>query len=86
MSGQPAEFEVEVYDPDGGRLVVFVAWGDGDTIDYGDFVYSGQVVVFRHAFAAGRYSVRGRCYDTEPRFSDWSAGHVVVSVPGVRRP
>ncbi|MEO0079443.1 MAG: hypothetical protein ABIK44_02040 [candidate division WOR-3 bacterium] len=79
--GERLEFTVSVYDPDGGRLRVFVAWGDGDTSDYGDFVYSGETVLFEHSYArADTFLIRARCHDLEPLFSDWSTPRRVVIV------
>jgi hypothetical protein len=79
--GQTAEFSVTVYDPDGGAMRVYVAWGDGDTTDYGDFVYSHQAVTFEHTFdRADTFEVRARCHDLEPLFSDWSMPLTVVVV------
>lgn len=80
--GEEAEFEAEVLDPDGDDVRVFVAWGDGDTTDYGEFIRSGQVVQFRHAFgSAGTFLARGRSQDVGTLFSDWSAGDTVVVRP-----
>lgn len=81
--GFPARFDVTVYDPDGHSVVVYVAWGDGDTSDYGDFVRSGSTVVFEHTWHRnGTFLVCGRCYDTydpmQPLFSDWSHPLTVV--------
>ncbi len=81
--GMPESFEVTVYDPDGDRLRVFVAWGDGDTNDYGDFVESGATVPFDHRFTdEGTFRVRARCHDLEPLFSDWSTPRDVVVLAG----
>jgi hypothetical protein len=80
--GDRALFKVECYDPDGDRLRVFVAWGDGDTSDYGEFVQSGQTLVFEHTFAtADTFPVRARCHDLEPLFSEWSAPRTVRVTP-----
>jgi hypothetical protein len=71
-----------VHDPDGGLLRVFIACGDGDTTDHGEFVNSGQVVWFEHIYLqAGTYTVRARCHDTGPLFSDWSSPRPVVVGP-----
>jgi len=79
LVGELAEFSVEAYDPDGNDLRVFIAWGDGDTSDYGEFVSSGQVVYFEHRYlAADTFEVRARCHDPAPLFSDWSAPRRVV--------
>jgi phosphomannomutase len=79
VRGQAGDFAVTVHDPDGDRVRVFVAWGDGDTSDYGSFVYSMQTVHFEHTYAsAGTFVVRGRCHDTEPLFSDWSSAETVA--------
>ena len=78
-AGVPASFDVTVFDPDGDRLRVYVAWGDGDTTDYGDFVDSGRTAGFEHRYAGpGTYCVSARCHDLEPRFSDWSVPLAVV--------
>lgn len=80
--GERALFKVECYDPDGDRLRVFVAWGDGDTSDYGEFVLSGQTLLFEHVFdTADTFLVRARCHDVEPLFSDWSASRTVRVTP-----
>lgn len=80
--GERATIKVEGYDPDGDRLRVFVAWGDGDTTDHGEFVLSGQTVVFDHAFAStDTFVVRARCHDLGPLFSDWSAPRLVRVTP-----
>ncbi len=76
-------YEVTVGDPDGNRLRVFTAWGDGDTTEYGAFVGSGATALFEHAFLRpGVFGVRARCHDDvypdEPLFSDWSTPHDVV--------
>jgi len=83
LLGAEADFEVTVYDPDGGELRVYLAWGDGDTSDYGEFVQSGQTVLFRHRYrSTGTFDVRGRCHDIVPLFSDWSAPvRVTVAEP-----
>jgi len=74
LVGERLEFGVSVFDPDGDRLRVFVAWGDGDTSDYGDFVLSGSEVLFEHAYdRPGTFPVAARCHDLEPEFSDWSS-------------
>ncbi len=79
--GELAEFPVAVNDPDGNMLRVFVAWGDGDTTDYGEFVASGQIVYFEHRYTtADTFEMRARCHDTEPMFSDWSAPRPVIAV------
>ena len=79
--GELAEFSVEVHDPDGNGLRVFIAWGDGDTSDYGEFVGSGRVVYFEHRYtSADTFEVRARCHDAEPLFSDWSGPRRVVAV------
>jgi hypothetical protein len=81
FAGDTAEFDVTVYDPDGGELRVFLAWGDGDTSDYGEFVFSGQTVAFRHRYAAADTCLlRARCHDTRPLFSEWSSPRRVVVV------
>jgi hypothetical protein len=77
--GVSGEFAAEAHDPDGDRLRVYVAWGDGDTSDFGEFVETGRVIVFVHAYGqVGEYPVRARCHDLAPRFSDWSAARPVV--------
>lgn len=81
--GLPARFDVTVYDPDGHSMVLYLAWGDGDTSDYGDFVRSGATVTFEHAWRrTGTFLVSGRCYDTydplNPLFSNWSHPLTVV--------
>ncbi len=81
--GQRVSFDVAVFDPDGHALVVYVAWGDGDTSDYGGFVPSGETVTFEHAWwVADTFPVSAGCYDTyspqKPLFSDWSDPHPVV--------
>ncbi len=82
FAGVPATFDVTVYDPDGHQLRVYVAWGDGDTNDYGEFVASGQTVQFEHTWhEVDSFSIRARCHDSEPLFSDWSNGRLVVVVP-----
>lgn len=79
--GELAEFPVAVNDPDGNMLRVFVAWGDGDTTDHGEFVASGQIVYFEHRYVtADTFEVRARCHDAEPLFSDWSGPRRVVAV------
>jgi hypothetical protein len=79
--GELAEFSVAVNDPDGNMLRVFVAWGDGDTTDHGEFVASGQIVYFEHRYTtADTFEVRARCHDSEPLFSDWSGPRRVVAV------
>ncbi|OYD15033.1 hypothetical protein CH330_06850 [candidate division WOR-3 bacterium JGI_Cruoil_03_51_56] len=82
--GMRVFFDITVFDPDGDRLVVFVAWGDGDTSDYGSFVPSGAMVTFEHAFLrSGTFGISARCYDSEPLYSDWSHPYeVVVLNPG----
>ena len=83
LLGDTAHFQVTVYDPDGDQLRVFVAWGDGDTADFGEFAYSGQVCRFSHRYrAADTFEVRARCHDLAPLFSDWSSPRpVVVAIP-----
>ena len=72
-------YDVTVYDPDGDRLRVYVAWGDGDTNDYGEFVATGRTASFEHAFRApGEYDIRARCHDGEPLFSNWSSPKTVL--------
>lgn len=82
--GERSEFEVTVYDPDGDELRVFVAWGDGDTTDYGEFVRSGRSVLFFHIYnSAGAFTIRARCQDLGTLFSNWSEGRQVTAVsPG----
>ncbi|MFO7651700.1 MAG: hypothetical protein R6X13_10235 [bacterium] len=80
--GERATVKVEGYDPDGDRLRVFVAWGDGDTVDHGEFVLSGQTVIFDHAYnSADTFTVRARCHDLGPLFSDWSAPRAIRVTP-----
>ncbi len=83
LLGAEVGFDVTVYDPDGGELRVYLAWGDGDTSDYGEFVRSGQTVTFRHRYqSADTFYVRGRCHDLVPLFSDWSSPkRVIVAEP-----
>lgn len=79
--GQPAQLSVTVFDPDGDRVRLYIAWGDGDTTDYGQFVQSMQTVQFEHAFArADTYRVRAQCHDIEPLFSGWSDPLVIIAV------
>ncbi len=79
--GTAAAFDAAVLDPDGDRLRVYVAWGDGDTTDCGDFIPSGGVAAFEHSFTRpGSFEVTARCHDLEPLFSDWSAPHTVVAL------
>lgn len=74
LVGERLEFGVTVLDPDDDRLRVFIAWGDGDTSDYGEFVLSGSEVSFEHAYRqSGVFQVAARCHDLEPKFSDWSS-------------
>lgn len=81
--GELAVVKAEGYDPDGDRIRIFVAWGDGDTSDHGEFVLSGQTVVFEHRYRyADTFVVRARCHDLAPLFSDWSSPRV-VRVTGV---
>jgi hypothetical protein len=81
VAGQSAQFSVTVFDPDGDRVRLFIAWGDGDTTDYGQFLQSTQTVQVEHVFArADTYRMSGRCHDLEPLFSTWSAPLVVVAV------
>lgn len=69
-----------VFDSDGDWLRVYVAWGDGDTTDYGAFVSSNATVLFQHSYVApGTFAVRARCHDLQPLFSDWSAPLLVVA-------
>ncbi|MBN2538025.1 hypothetical protein JXB37_07110, partial [candidate division WOR-3 bacterium] len=74
--GTLVQFQVTCYDPDGHAMLVLVAWGDGDTSDYGDFVPSEQTVVFEHSWAAaGSYDVKAWCRDDylpDPKESGWS--------------
>lgn len=78
LVGERLDFSVMVFDPDGDRLRVFVAWGDGDTSDYGEFVFSGAEVLFEHVFREpGVFYVAARCHDLEPKFSDWSSPRAV---------
>ena len=80
LVGELAEFSVEVHDPDGNSVRVFVAWGDGDTSDYGEFVGSGRVVYFEHRYTTeDTFEVRARCHDSEPLFSEWSGPRRVVA-------
>jgi hypothetical protein len=80
LVGELAEFSVEVHDPDGNDLRVFVAWGDGDTSDYGEFVSSGRVVYFEHRYTMpDTFEVRARCHDSGPLFSEWSGPRRVVA-------
>jgi len=82
FAGVPATFDVTVCDPDGQRLRVYLAWGDGDTNDYGEFVYSGETVHFEHTYLTqDTFYITGRCHDPEPLFSDWSAAKQVVVLP-----
>jgi|WetSurMetagenome_2_1015567.scaffolds.fasta_scaffold378838_1 hypothetical protein len=79
--GVPAEFHVTVYDADGDQMRVYVAWGDGDTSDYGAFAQSHQALLFEHTFnRADAFLVSARCHDMEPLFSDWSTPRRVVAV------
>lgn len=79
--GEPAVFGVTVYDPDGDRMRVYVAWGDGDTSDYGEFAQSHQMLLFAHTFSRpGEFLVSARCHDLGPLFSDWSTPQRVVAV------
>lgn len=88
--GLATGFQVTAADPDGDRLVVYVAWGDGDTADYGDFVPSGATVSFTHTWGRpGTFLVSAGCYDVRnpnrPLVSAWSSPRpVVVRVPGPR--
>ncbi len=88
--GIPTSFDVTVYDPDGHSVAVFLAWGDGDTTQYPDFVASGAAVMFEHTWRrADTFAVTARCYDIydpkEPLFSGWSNSlQVVVRSSGVR--
>jgi len=78
LVGERLEFSVVVFDPDGDRVRVFVAWGDGDTSDYGEFVFSGAEVIFEHSYREpGTFSISARCHDLEPKFSDWSRPRAV---------
>jgi len=84
-AGSAGSFEITVHDPDGDPLRVYVAWGDGDTSDHGDFVGSGQTVAFDHVFAVeGTYAVSARCHDLGPLFSEWSVPLPVVALPPPR--
>lgn len=79
--GEPAEFHVTVFDADGDRMRVYVAWGDGDTSDYGDFAQSHQTLLFEHTFSrADTFLVSARCHDMAPLFSEWSTPRRVVAV------
>ena len=81
VASRPAQFSVTVFDPDGDRVRLYIAWGDGDTTDYGQFLQSTQTVQVEHVFArADTYEVSGRCHDLEPLFSAWSVPLVVVAV------
>ncbi len=82
LVGQQVVVKVEGYDPDGDRVRVFVAWGDGDTADYGEFALSGQTLLFDHVYRrADSFAVRARCHDMAPLFSDWSAARFVRVTP-----
>ena len=79
LLGEEAGVDVTCYDPDGGQLRVYVAWGDGDTSDYGGFVYSGQSVQLDHTYRqADTFQVRAQCHDLAPLFSEWSSPRPVV--------
>lgn len=81
LVGEPAEFHVTVYDADGNQMRVYVAWGDGDTSDYGAFAQSHQTLLFEHTFGrADVFFVSARCHDMAPLFSEWSTPRRVVAV------
>ena len=81
LVGEPVEFHVTVYDADGDQMRVYVAWGDGDTSDYGAFVQSHQTLLFEHTFdRADTFLVSARCHDMTPLFSEWSTPWRVVAV------
>jgi len=81
--GSSNAFTARAFHPDGIRVSVRFAWGDGDTSDWSPFPPSGSPVMKSHVWSApGTYAVTVQARDTGNALSGWSAPHEIVIEPG----
>ena len=73
------QFSSSATDPDGDKVAIRFAWGDGDTSGWSSFVSSGEVVSMTHAWdSTGTYYVRAQAKNSRGAISGWSASHQIV--------
>jgi hypothetical protein len=76
-------FTTRAFHPDGIKVSVRFAWGDGDTSNWGPFLPSGSPVKRSHAWSApGTYAVTAQARDTGSALSGWSAPHGISIASG----
>jgi outer membrane protein assembly factor BamB len=73
------EFRSVAVDPDGDRVALRFAWGNGDTTGWSAWVASGETVNTFHLWdSAGFYEVSAQAKDDSSSLSDWSASRAVA--------
>jgi leucine-zipper-like transcriptional regulator 1 len=80
------EFGAMAIDPDGDKLAIRFAWGDGDTSNWSPWVENEEAITMSHSWASyGTYGVKVQAKDTHENTSEWSISHL-VKIPGPNQP
>ncbi len=73
--GAGLSYSVSSTDPEGDLVAYRIAWGDGDTSDWSQAVFSGDTVNLTHSWtSANTYSLHAQAKDQHGNESPWSAG------------
>jgi outer membrane protein assembly factor BamB len=69
------DFASSTIDPDGNRISIRFAWGNGDTSDWSPYYSSGDTVTTSYTWInTGTYLVKAQAKDELDMTSDWSEG------------
>lgn len=72
-------FSTSTTDPDGDSLAYRFDWGDGNILEWTDFVASGRSVELSHSFPeSGIYQIKAQAKDEYEAESDWSEAHYII--------
>ncbi len=76
--GKSYSFTTSAIDPDGDRVKLRFAWGDGDTSDWSSYRNSGSEYSKSHTYEQeGTYSIRSQAEDANGAKSGWSTAHQI---------
>ena len=76
------EFRSVAVDPDGDRVALRFAWGNGDTSDWSPWLTSGETTSMYHSWdSAGTYQITSQAKDDSESLSGWSAPGEMTIAP-----